>query len=452
MPLFAYYGTFDESLDIVRALCAQGLSIIPHTGALDAPAAPRFESVDDDLVSQFRKSTQFYITGPFTQFPIRFKQLKTGPKAGKYLIDESSADSLLLQASIARVNLVDGKPRLIWGNIILQKTYRDSSTGEWRRPSEELREAYKRVVTLVKKKAKRYVAGVPIRIAPGALALFERGEAHIARGDVIPPVTGAHGFSSDRVKVLFDALAKAEPIEKALVRGVRAVRIEGQGSTQISPLSALEYAELRVHFPTLAVFAEADLEGPGATRGDGDGMSYAVIRPPFALDFNRMSEAQLDRYCEWFLNVIPERIAQLSALVHQSPTYVSWVADESPASLELLGHWFAAHAETQASTKDDGDALTGKFTIGGTGKELTKQTFSLATDVGMYLGHVFLKNVPGARWQQERGRTGNYGRMVIQGMGAMASNPIAMVMAHVLIGGDVKKLRKLYDRCVKSRG
>jgi hypothetical protein len=54
VSLFAFYATFDESLGVVRDLCAHGLSIIPHTGALDAPAAPTFESVDDNLVSHFR--------------------------------------------------------------------------------------------------------------------------------------------------------------------------------------------------------------------------------------------------------------------------------------------------------------------------------------------------------------------------------------------------------------
>lgn len=186
MPLFAYYATFDESLDIVRNLCAEGFSIIPNSSVLDEPATRRFESVEDDLVDHFRKGPQFYIAGPFTHLPIHFKRLQTGPQAGKYLVDEST-DGPLLQASIARVNVIDGKPRLISGDVILQKTYRDSRTGEWKPPSAEVTAAYEAVVTLIAKKAGRYVAGMPIRITPAALALFERGEAHIDRPDVVPP-------------------------------------------------------------------------------------------------------------------------------------------------------------------------------------------------------------------------------------------------------------------------
>src|SRR5262245_9363678 len=112
MPSFNFYATFDESLDIVRDFCAQGLSIIPYSGLYDEAAAPRFESVSDELLRHFRTGPVFYIAGPFTHSPICFRQLKNGANAGKYRIDESS-DGPLLQASIARVNVVDGKPRLL---------------------------------------------------------------------------------------------------------------------------------------------------------------------------------------------------------------------------------------------------------------------------------------------------------------------------------------------------
>jgi hypothetical protein len=66
-----------------------------------------------------------------------------------------------------------------------------------------------------------------------------------------PEVAAAHGFSSDRVKALHDALSKAEKVEKATVGGARAVRIKLKDSTQVSVLSDAEYEELRVHFPAL---------------------------------------------------------------------------------------------------------------------------------------------------------------------------------------------------------
>ena len=184
-------------------------------------------------------------------------------------------------------------------------------------------------------------------------------------------------------------------------------------------------------------------------------MSYAIIRPPFALDFGEMSAERLGQYREWFLKLIPERIEQLSAVVHQSPAHAAWTADESPTSLDLLSDWFAAHVETRARTKEEIDRLTnnGKLTIEGVDKELTNETFSRATDVGMYLGRVILKNVPGAGWHQESKRTVNYGQVVIQGLGPIAFNPVRLVIviAHAIAAGEVRTLRDLYDTRVKAR-
>ncbi len=38
-------------------------------------------------------------------------------------------------------------------------------------------------------------------------------------------------------------------------------------------------------------------------------MTYELIQPPFTLKFRDMSRNELDDYLQWFLGVIPERIA-----------------------------------------------------------------------------------------------------------------------------------------------
>ncbi len=185
-------------------------------------------------------------------------------------------------------------------------------------------------------------------------------------------------------------------------------------------------------------------------------MNYVSLRPPFPLDFEEMSEARLGHFREWFLKVIPERLEQLTAVVHQLPSHAAWAADESPDSLDMLGDWFAAHIEMRARTKAEIDKLTnnGRLTIEGVEADLSNVTFSLATDVGMYLGRAILNNVPGTAWDQETRKNVNYGQMIIRGLGPTAYNPVraAITSAYTIAAGQPSTLRGLYERRLKAQG
>ncbi len=69
-------------------------------------------------------------------------------------------------------------------------------------------------------------------------------------------------------------------------------------------------------------------------------MSYSIIQPPFTLKFREMSKGELKRYFEWFMNVMPERLAGLKRVVRESPSHSSWTGEFSPDSLDELGKWF----------------------------------------------------------------------------------------------------------------
>jgi hypothetical protein len=84
-----------------------------------------------------------------------------------------------------------------------------------------------------------------------SLGLGDFGALYFTLPLAEPEVAPAHGFSSDRVKGLFDALSRAEKIEKTTVGGARAVRMKFKDSSQVSVLSDAEYEELRKHFPAL---------------------------------------------------------------------------------------------------------------------------------------------------------------------------------------------------------
>jgi hypothetical protein len=181
---------------------------------------------------------------------------------------------------------------------------------------------------------------------------------------------------------------------------------------------------------------------------------YKLIEPPFALNFSTMSKRQLAEYYAWFHRIIPERIAELTNFVTRTPRYGSWNSDMTPESLSPLGEWFSAHVETRKRNQEEISKIRSKqtFPIDVPTDELTDRTFSIATDVGIYLGCVILKNVPGTQWEQmiKSKSSVDYGRAVISGFGMLKMNPIRIVInfAYGIVTGDRQggRLRDLYEQ------
>jgi hypothetical protein len=182
-------------------------------------------------------------------------------------------------------------------------------------------------------------------------------------------------------------------------------------------------------------------------------MTYATIQPPFTLKFREMSKKELKDYFAWFQNILPQRLDELMNAVQQTPGFESWQADFTPASLDLLGDWFATQVESRPRTNDEIQDIKGRlsFPIEVPEEELSNQTFSLTMDIGMYLSRVFLNNYAELRWDQIFGnkKDVDYGQPVLVGFGAVQFNPVWMLVT--LAYGIVSKrktgksLRDLYD-------
>lgn len=182
-------------------------------------------------------------------------------------------------------------------------------------------------------------------------------------------------------------------------------------------------------------------------------MTYETIQPPFTLKFRDMSKKELKDYFAWLQDVVPDRLGVLENAVKHTVGFEGWHGDFSPASLDLLGEWFATQAETRPRTKEEIQEIENRssFPIEIPAGDLTNRTFSLAMDIGLYLSQVFLKNHQTLRWDQEFGNKKyvDYGQPVLVGFGAVPLNPVRMVV--VLAYGLVSKseagkgLRELYD-------
>lgn len=161
-------------------------------------------------------------------------------------------------------------------------------------------------------------------------------------------------------------------------------------------------------------------------------MPYATIQPPFTLKFREMPKKELNRYFQWFMDVLPQRIDELARAVKQTPGFETWQADCTPDSLDRLGEWFAGQVETRSRTKVELQAIKDRlvFPMDISGEELTNRTFSLAMDVGMYFSQVLLKNYPFLKWEQPLGNKKfiEYGQPVLVKFGPGPFNPVGMMV------------------------
>jgi hypothetical protein len=163
-------------------------------------------------------------------------------------------------------------------------------------------------------------------------------------------------------------------------------------------------------------------------------MPYSTIQPPFTLKFPEMSKRELKDYYRWFFEVLPERISHLACAVRETPGFETWQPDESTHSLIALDAWFGSEVATRERTPQEKQRILGEssYEIEISDRELTNRTFSLAMDIGMYLGLVFLRNHPSLKWEQPLGsrRFVDYGQPVLVGFGKTVLNPVHILVIH----------------------
>ena len=186
-------------------------------------------------------------------------------------------------------------------------------------------------------------------------------------------------------------------------------------------------------------------------------MSYAIIQPPFTLQFREMPKAELKAYYAWFMEGLPDRIAGLEAAVRCTTGYETWTADFSPESLGPLGEWFVTQVEVRPKTSQELEEQRAKLTfpVDIPTEQLTNRTFSLAMDIGMYFSQVILKNLAGTRWEQplRNANFADYGQPVVVGSGSVPLNAVSVVttVAYGIASKERngRRLRELYDIWVK---
>ena len=181
MTAFEYFSTFDESIDILRALTDEGMRLILEPELADTPHATTYAFIDEAVTRSLERAPVFFLAGPFTRYDIAFTQLTEGTAKGKYFIDVL-AGGPILQCLVARVREDDGAPCLLPGDFSYQPLYRNLETNEWEKPTAELKAAFRKITALVKARCPAFSnkPGSKIYISPKARAMLEANTVTIA--------------------------------------------------------------------------------------------------------------------------------------------------------------------------------------------------------------------------------------------------------------------------------
>jgi hypothetical protein len=163
VPSFRYFATIEDSFVILRDVCDRGLRVVVDRGPDESNV---FESVSDELMTILRDAPSFYLAGAFTPSPIQLDQIATHVARGQ-----------LLQATVGRVGIVDGKSTLVPGEITHQSRYRNPKTDQLEPASKALISAYTLAALTTRNRCTRY--SMQIFIAPDAMGLFQRGQVAI---------------------------------------------------------------------------------------------------------------------------------------------------------------------------------------------------------------------------------------------------------------------------------
>jgi len=184
-------------------------------------------------------------------------------------------------------------------------------------------------------------------------------------------------------------------------------------------------------------------------------MPYSIVHVPYPHELKAMSADELQAFMRSFLDAIPQRISQLAEAVREPKAYGRWKADFRPSSLGALGNWFAANAliEPRAWEEKKNSQERGRPMIEDLSHHtLTERTRSIAFDVGIYVGQIFMKKDASLQWGQlldDKNRV-MYGLPVLTKSGRVVVDPIsevtALALALALNLQEGTALWALYDR------
>lgn len=163
---------------------------------------------------------------------------------------------------------------------------------------------------------------------------------------------------------------------------------------------------------------------------------YKPIEPPVTFNYIReATKKEGKEFFEWFMSVKDERIRILEKAVQTTPGFENWKADFTPKSLCIFDEWLPKVAELRSRTEEEiateKKKLLPQFkNLNISTETLTGRSISLAFDVGIYMGEVFIHNNPELEWAPYLKTEFIYNNQpVIQGFGKPVFAPWSMLQS-----------------------
>ncbi|QSE99207.1 hypothetical protein [Fulvivirga lutea] len=161
---------------------------------------------------------------------------------------------------------------------------------------------------------------------------------------------------------------------------------------------------------------------------------YAIIEFPVGKAFDEMTPKEGRITFEWFIGIIPERMAILENEIHQD--YPTWRADYTRESLFNLGKWVKSHVkmrkfeehEKENMIRERGMTKFQADLIREMDEKLSPGSERIRFDAGIYLGETLKKNIEHLEWQYEKRK-----RMASKGSPILALKKNSPIKYHPMI-------------------
>ena len=179
MPQFDYYGTWDDSVAVLRCLFEyDSIRVVHDTGIWQEPSPHYFHSLTDELLHLLEQRPFLFIYGQFSQFPPGFVLRDTGLDAGTYrLAINEGGQGLELGLPVCRKT--EETVELGSRFLAYPAKFLNPETQIWEKPSTEVRAAFVELRSRMKKCLGRTKLNQEIFIGPKALELLNQGKATI---------------------------------------------------------------------------------------------------------------------------------------------------------------------------------------------------------------------------------------------------------------------------------
>ncbi|WP_156916221.1 hypothetical protein [Methanolobus tindarius] len=129
------------------------------------------------------------------------------------------------------------------------------------------------------------------------------------------------------------------------------------------------------------------------------------ITPPFERPtFREMSKKEAQKYFDWYMSVLPDRIDILMDFFERTGGGTKSELDYTPESLIKLWKWFIPHVELVEKSPEELEREVQaspewlKEEIKNDTHRVNTVTLAIAMDIAMYYGEVFVKNFQSVKW------------------------------------------------------